>query len=81
MEYIIILCKNAKDQLAEISDSAVTQAITALEANPRPDSHKKLQDSKFHEISTGGFKVVYEILDEELKINVQSVEPESPLDE
>jgi mRNA interferase RelE/StbE len=61
-------------KLGDETQEAVTNAIEALELNPRPAGSKKLKDEKGrYRIRIGDFRVVYEIHDGVLVILIVRV--------
>lgn len=72
-KYIIVLSKKAQKQLDKLSDKIaepIFTAITQLENNPRPNGYKKLKGRKGYRIRTGNYRIIYEIYDTELIIDV-----------
>ena len=65
--------KNAPKQLDELSDQIVKPllgAILELEVNPRPTGYKKLKGRTGCRIRVGNYRIIYEIYDSELLIDV-----------
>ena len=72
-KYIIVLTKKAQKQLDKLPDQIVNQIIEALsllEDNPRPSGCKKLNLREGYRIRTGAYRIIYDILDQELLIDV-----------
>ncbi|MCF0057672.1 type II toxin-antitoxin system RelE/ParE family toxin [Dyadobacter sp. CY356] len=72
-EYSVYLSKKAQKQLDNLPDkivSSIIPSIAALENNPRPDGCKKLKGRDGYRIRSGNYRIIYEILDKELIIDV-----------
>jgi mRNA interferase RelE/StbE len=72
-EYTVILSKKAQKQLDAFSETIalpIIEAITALEQNPRPSGCKKLKGRDGYRIRTGNYRIIYDIFDTELIIDV-----------
>jgi mRNA interferase RelE/StbE len=50
--------------------SAIKKQIYKLSANPRPKGYKKLKGRKGYRIRVGDYRVIYEIIDDILLIDV-----------
>jgi mRNA interferase RelE/StbE len=75
-KYIIILSKKAQKALDTLSDhiaEPVFKSIAALEENPRPAGCKKLKGRDAYRIRFGDYRIIYEIIDEQLIIDVVAV--------
>ncbi len=71
--YKAVLTTKAQKQLDKLPDViAVTifDSILDLETNPRPIGNKKLKGRNGYRIRVGSYRVIYEIIDEELIIDV-----------
>ncbi len=71
--YTITLSKTARKQLDKISDKVAEPlfvAITALAENPRPNGCKKLKGREGYRIRVGSYRIIYEIFDKILLIEV-----------
>ncbi len=72
-KYTIQLTKKAQKQLDKISDSIaepILEAIGNLADDPRPQGFKKLKGRKGYRIRVGDYRVIYDIFDYELIIDV-----------
>ncbi len=72
-KYTILLSKKAQKQLDKLSDNIaepILLAIAQLENNPRPNGCKKLKGRDGYRIRTGDYRIIYNILDNELIIDV-----------
>lgn len=72
-DYIAILSKKAQKQLDNLSDyiaEPIIEAITHLEENPRPSGYKKLKGRGGYRVRVGNYRIIYDILDKELIIDI-----------
>jgi mRNA interferase RelE/StbE len=58
------------EKIGEPSYSRVKQAVTALTVNPRPQGCKKLKDRQGYRIRIGDYRVIYDIFDTELIVDI-----------
>jgi mRNA interferase RelE/StbE len=75
-KYIIILSKKAQKALDGLSDhiaEPVFKSIAALEENPRPSGCRKLKGRDAYRIRSGDYRIIYEIIDKQLIIDVVAV--------
>ncbi|MDE1192194.1 MAG: type II toxin-antitoxin system RelE/ParE family toxin [Arachidicoccus sp.] len=75
-EYVVVLSKSAQKQLDKIPDlvaNPILDAIAALEKNPRPNGCKKLKGRNGYRIRIGNYRVIYDIFDRELIVDVIAV--------
>lgn len=73
IKYSISLSKRAQKYLDKLSDNIakpVFQAIKNLENDPRPHGYKKLKGRDGYRIRIGDYRVIYEIFDNTLLIEV-----------
>ncbi len=71
--YTIVLSKRAQKQLDKLSDiiaEPIIVAITGLEKNPRPVGYIKLKGRNGYRIRTGNYRIIYDIFDTELVVDV-----------
>ena len=71
--YSIDFSKKAQKKLDKLSDviaNPILSAIGNLSNNPRPQGYKKLKGRKGYRIRVGNYRVIYEIFDEILLIDV-----------
>ena len=64
--YTVVLSKKAQKQL----DEPIIEAIAGLEENPRPAGYKKLKGSDAYRIRTGNYRIIYDIFDNLLLVDV-----------
>ena len=72
-KYTIALSKKAQKQLDKLPDNIVEPifiAIGALADDPRPFGYKKLKGRAGYRIRSGNYRIIYEILDAQLLIDV-----------
>ena len=71
--YTIVLSKKAQKQLDKLPENIaepIFEAISLLENEPRPSGCKKIQGRDGFRICIGNYRVIYEINDNELVIDV-----------
>jgi len=71
--FTIVLSKNAQKSLDKLSDNTaepIIEAIARLASDPRPNGCKKLKGRDGYRIRVGNYRVIYEIFDSELIIDV-----------
>ncbi len=71
--YTAVLSKKAQKQLDKLSDKIaepIIDAITGLEENPRPAGYIKLKGRDGYRIRTGDYRIIYDIFDQELIIDI-----------
>jgi mRNA interferase RelE/StbE len=76
MPYRIELSKSAAKQLDKLPDSVLTiliQAIQMLSEEPRPNNCKKLKGRDAYRIRKGNYRIIYEIFDDVLLIDVVAI--------
>ncbi len=78
MSYHITLSKKAIKALTKINEpyyTAIKTAIYSLADNPRPNGCKKLKGRNGYRIRIGSYRVIYDILDSELLIDIVNIGP------
>lgn len=71
--YKINFNKKSKKKLDKMSDAIIMPIIEAIEdlaENPRPQGCKKLKGRSGYRIRVGNYRIIYEIFDEILLIDV-----------
>jgi mRNA interferase RelE/StbE len=71
--YRVEINKKARKSLDKLSDfvvAPVLSAINDLADNPRPQGYRKLKGRKGYRIRVGDYRVIYEIFDNVLLIEV-----------
>lgn len=71
--YTAVLSKSAQKQLDKLSDNIaepIIAAIAGLEENPRPVGYKKLKARDGYRIRSGNYRIIYDILDKELIVDI-----------
>ena len=75
-EYQIRITKTAQKQLDKLLDSVaeiLIEAIHDLSTNPRPHGSKKLKGRDGYRIRRGDFRIIYDIFDKLLIVEVIAV--------
>ena len=75
-EFTIVLSKKAKRQLDKLSDhiaNPIFDAISDLASEPRPQGYKKLKGRNGYRIRVGDYRIIYEIVEMELIIDVITI--------
>jgi mRNA interferase RelE/StbE len=73
MKYSIVLSKRAEKQLDKLSDKIVqpvTDKIADLGNNPRPAGYKKLKGRNGYRVRVGDYRIIYDIYNQELVVDV-----------
>lgn len=72
-KYTVYLSKRAKKELDKLSDSnaqPILSAIANLAEDPRPNGCKKLKGRDGYRIRIGNYRVIYEVIDSQLIVDV-----------
>jgi mRNA interferase RelE/StbE len=75
-DYKIVITKTAQKQLNELPYSAAEKLITTIKElaqNPRPSGYKKLKGRDGYRLRKGNYRILYEIRDTTLIINVIAI--------
>lgn len=75
-EYKIRITKTAQKQLDKLPDSVAViliEAIYDLAPNPQPFGCKKLKGREAYRIRKGNFRIIYEIIDSILTVDVIAI--------
>ncbi len=73
MFYSLDFSKQALKELVNINEpyySQIKQAIFSLTQNPRPNGYKKLKGRNGYRIRIGNYRVIYDIFDSKLLIEI-----------
>jgi len=73
MAYFLNFSKQAFKELEKISEphySRIKKAIYDLADNPRPHGYKKLQGIDGYRIRVGDYRIIYDIFDNELVVEI-----------
>lgn len=76
MPYQINLSRTAAKQLDKLPDSIaflLIETIQTLAENPRPSGYKKLKGRDAFRIRKGNYRIIYEIFDDVLVVEVIAV--------
>jgi mRNA interferase RelE/StbE len=71
--YTVILSNKAQKQLDSLSDNValpILNAIEGLEVNPRPAGYIKLKGRDGYRIRSGNYRIIYDIIDNELIVDI-----------
>ena len=73
MAYSLHFSKQAFKELEKINEpfySGIKQAIFNLAQNPRPQGYKKLKGRDAYRIRIGNYRVIYDVVDNELAVDI-----------
>lgn len=73
MAYSLDFSRQALKELEKINEpfySNIKQAIVNLTQNPRPKGYKKLHGRKGYRIRTGNYRIIYDIVDAQLIVDI-----------
>jgi mRNA interferase RelE/StbE len=76
MPYLIQIRKSAQKQLDKLSDDIADELLDAIEslaANPRPSGCKKLKGREGYRIRKGDYRIIYNIIDNVLTVDIIAV--------
>lgn len=76
MKYSVTIDKRALKTLEKISEpdySKIKTAIFALADKPRPQGYKKLKSRESYRIRQGNYRIIYDIFDKILVVDVIAV--------
>jgi mRNA interferase RelE/StbE len=71
--YTAVLSKKAQKQLDKLTDTIAEPifiAIANLEENPRPQGYIKLKGREGYRIRVGNFRIIYDIYDKQLIVDI-----------
>ncbi len=74
--YTIVLTKQAQKTLDKFADhiaQPILNAISNLQENPRPNGYRKLRGRDGYRIRVGNYRIIYDIYDSELVIDVIAI--------
>ena len=72
-EYTLTIGRTARKQLDKLHDNIAApliDAIAGLARNPRPHGYKKLKGREGYRIRVGNYRIIYDIFDKVLIVNV-----------
>ncbi len=75
-EYTVVLTKTAQKQLDKLPDAVANPLLDAVEKladDPRPDGCKKLKGRPGYRIRRGNYRVIYDIADDVLIVEVVAI--------
>jgi mRNA interferase RelE/StbE len=73
MKYTVVLQKRvikAMEKISEPDFSKLKDAMFSLSGNPRPNGYKKLKGRDGYRIRVGNYRIIYEIFDNILLVDV-----------
>ena len=76
MAYFINFSKQSLKQLAKINEpyySNIKATIYSLADNPRPHGYKKLSDRTGYRVRVGNYRIIYDIFDKQLIVEIIAV--------
>jgi len=74
--YKVLLTRNAEKQLDKIDArqlGPIVIALKQLETDPRPNGYKKLKGRNGYRVRAGNYRIIYEIFDAVLIIEVIAI--------
>jgi mRNA interferase RelE/StbE len=75
-KYTIYLSKKAQSALDQLSDhlaAPILLTIEKLSENPRPAGHKKLRGQYGYRVRVGNYRIIYDIIDNKLIIEILAI--------
>jgi mRNA interferase RelE/StbE len=75
-KYSVTITKSAQKQLDKLSDHVaepIISAIWSLADNPRPHGYKKLKGRPGYRIRKGNYRIIYEVIDHILLVDVIAI--------
>ena len=75
-KYLIILSNTAQKQLDKLDDyiaQPIIDTIQSLADNPRSNGYKKLKGRPGYRVRKGNFRIIYDIFDNILTVNVIAI--------
>lgn len=72
-KYSISISKTAQKQLDKLTDdiaNLLLELIASLADNPRPHGYKKLKGRDGYRVRQGNYRIIYDIYDKTLVVNV-----------
>ena len=73
MTYSVNFKRHVLKELAKINEpfySHIKQAIYSLADNPRPQGYKKLKGRDGYRIRVGNYRIIYDVFDSELVVDI-----------
>ncbi|NTW31845.1 MAG: type II toxin-antitoxin system RelE/ParE family toxin [Bacteroidetes bacterium] len=75
-KYSVVITKTARKQLDKLPDNIsekLLDVIISLSYNPRPIGHKKLKNRDGYRVRKGDYRIIYDIFDNILVIDIIAV--------
>ena len=79
LNYTITISRTAQKQLDDLPDSTAEKLIAAIQGlahNPRPPGYKKLKGRDGYRIRKGDYRILYEIFDSILIVDIIAIGPQ-----
>ena len=76
MTYTVFVERYAQKQIIKLDKKAIPiirDAIAGLADNPRPQGHIKLKGEEAYRIRVGNYRIIYEIIDENITVKVVAI--------
>jgi len=74
--YRIVIKKSAAKEIEKVQKKdrvRIVEKIRSLSRDPRPNGSKKLSGQEKYRIRQGNYRILYQVIDDELVINVVKV--------
>ncbi|MGA0557680.1 type II toxin-antitoxin system RelE family toxin [Larkinella sp. VNQ87] len=75
-EYQVVLTRTAQKQLDKLSDAVagpILEAMQSLAQNPRPPGCKKLKGRAGYRVRKGDYRIIYDVYDDVLVVEVVAI--------
>lgn len=75
-KYNVLIKKSAEKFLEKLSEpyySAIKSAIMSLSEEPRPFGYKKLVNQEVYRIRVGNYRIIYDIFDDILTVEIVNI--------
>ena len=75
-DYTVVISKSAQKVLDKLSDhiaEPILRTIASLKDNPRPHGFKKLKGRQGYRIRQGNYRIIYDVFDHLLIVDVIAV--------
>ena len=75
-DYQVVLTRTAQKQLDKLTDlvaGPLLEAIQSLAQNPRPSGCKKLKGRSGYRVRKGDYRIIYDVYDEVLVVEVIAI--------
>lgn len=75
-KYAVVFIVSAEKEFAKldkVTQARILRAVEKMETNPRPQGCKKLKGSPYWRIRIGDFRVIYQIFEDIVQIDVVKI--------